>query len=299
MKNVLIYFTSMFLLTLHASDMLGEVEKIDFEEEIFPILQKNCIKCHGPDTNKNGKVKKASGGLRLDSLIGIMRGGEGGTVLKKGDPLKSKLYNLVVLNPNDSDIMPSKGKPLTKVQTELIKNWIIQGADFGSWVGVKLQKEKLWKPISESAFNKRIDVIEKTAPPLNKEKIANLIKKGYVVNLMSKESKLLFVDLRFSKIKGGKIDFNEFNELYQNIHTLDFSKTKVDDSIFTEISKCKNLVKLNLSSTHITGKGVEVLKECHYLESLNISNTKFSPEHKSSLEKLKSLKRLYSWNTKI
>ncbi len=283
----------------YASDMLDESEKIDFESTIYPILKEHCVRCHGPDQNKNGKIKKASADLRLDSLSAIMRGGEGGAVIKKGDPKKSPLYSLTILDPDDDDIMPSKGDPLTKNQTELIKDWILQGADFGSWVGVQLDKGKVWAPITDSPFNKTIDKLEKKVRSLSKTEVKNLTRKGYIVQPMSKESKLLYVDLRYSETKTNSSNFKYLSKVLNNIHTLDLSKTDVDDKIFSQIAKCKNLVKLNLSSTAITGKGVDALKKCENLESLNISNTKFNKSYQASLKKISSIKKLYTWNSGI
>ena len=39
-----------------------------FESKIRPVLARSCVRCHGP--------QKASGGLRLDSRDGLLRGGE-------------------------------------------------------------------------------------------------------------------------------------------------------------------------------------------------------------------------------
>ena len=289
----------LFSWTLFASENLDEVEKIDFENTIYPILKESCVKCHGPDKKKNGKIKKASAGLRLDSLVGIMRGGESGEVIKKGNPDKSSLYNLTILDPDDDDIMPSKGDPLTKEQTELIKDWILQGAQFGSWVGIQMGKQKVWAAISESPFNIVIEALEKKATSYSKREVDDLTEKGYAVQPMSKDSKLLYVDLRYSKIKTDSSSFSDLSEVYKNIHTLNLSKTNIDDKVFSLIAKCKNLVRLNLSSTKITGKGIDVLKQCEHLEYLNISDTDFKNTYESSLEKIKSIKQLYSWNTSL
>jgi len=297
------YLSLLFLLTLpyltFASDKLDEAEKIDFEKEVYPILKDRCVSCHGPDKEKNGKTIKAKAALRLDSLTAILQGGEGGAVIKRGDPEKSSLYYLTVLEEDDDDIMPAKGKPLTKAQTELIKNWIIQGADFGTWKGVQIDKQKAWTPITESPFNKTVDKLEKSTKYLSKTEVKKLLKKGYVVQPLAEDSKLLYVDLRYSDIKTTSKNFSNLSKVYHNIHTLNLSKTEIDDSVFKLLSKCKSLVNLNLSSTKITGKGIDALKYCENLETLNISNTQFKKNYKSSLNKIKSIKSLYSWNVDI
>jgi hypothetical protein len=41
----------------------------------------------------------------------------------------------VALPPDDLDIMPAEGDPLTAAQIDTLKRWIAEGADFGGWTG--------------------------------------------------------------------------------------------------------------------------------------------------------------------
>ncbi|NNC90408.1 MAG: hypothetical protein HKN82_18285, partial [Akkermansiaceae bacterium] len=43
---------------------------VDFEKEILPILEANCIECHGPDKQKSK--------LRVDQRAVLLRGGDSG-----------------------------------------------------------------------------------------------------------------------------------------------------------------------------------------------------------------------------
>src|SRR4051794_8185223 len=94
--------------------------KIDFMKDIQPILQESCLKCHG--------AEKQKGELRLDSKAAAFKGGKDGQVIVPGQADKSDLYKRVSLPAGSDDIMPSKGDPLTKLQTGLIRDWINQGA---------------------------------------------------------------------------------------------------------------------------------------------------------------------------
>src|SRR5687768_7247811 len=58
-----------------------------FEQKIRPLLANNCFKCHGPD--------KQRGGLRLDSLTGMLSGGESGPALVPGKPEESHLVEAI------------------------------------------------------------------------------------------------------------------------------------------------------------------------------------------------------------
>src|SRR5687767_8423203 len=95
-------------------------EKVDFVLEVKPILEATCISCHGPE--------KPKGDLRLDSRAAALQGGDGGPALAPGKPEASKLYTTTVLPPGHDDIMPPKGDPLSKEQTERLRLWIEQGA---------------------------------------------------------------------------------------------------------------------------------------------------------------------------
>src|SRR5881397_588666 len=90
--------------------------KVDFIKDIQPILQKSCIECHGPDKQKAK--------LRLDSKEAALKGGKDGEVIMPGKADKSELYRRITLPPDNDEVMPNKGEPLTKAQTDLIRDWI-------------------------------------------------------------------------------------------------------------------------------------------------------------------------------
>ena len=99
---------------------LTAADKVDFNSDIRPILESTCLSCHG-ETKQGGE-------LRLDTQAAALKGSENGAVLVPGQPDKSSLYTTTTLDPDDDDVMPPKGDPLTKVQTELLKQWIQEGA---------------------------------------------------------------------------------------------------------------------------------------------------------------------------
>ncbi len=92
-----------------------------FVEYVLPILEASCTDCHGEDKQKAG--------LRLDSIAAVAKGAKGDAVVKAGNPDESSLYQRIVLPADHDDIMPPKGDPLTKAQTDLIKLWIVSGAN--------------------------------------------------------------------------------------------------------------------------------------------------------------------------
>jgi hypothetical protein len=104
-----------------ASDKTG----VTYATDIKPILDKSCIRCHGAD--------KPKGKLRLDSLDGVLKGGEDGKMVAPGNSAGSVLvHNVAQAGDPDGYMPPPKNKaniaPLTKEQIGLIRAWIDQGA---------------------------------------------------------------------------------------------------------------------------------------------------------------------------
>src|SRR5438874_4241580 len=94
-------------------------DRMDFNRQIKPILEVNCVRCHGPE--------KPKGHLRLDTKAGALKGGDNGASLVPGKPDQSPLYTSTVLAADDENKMPPKGESLTRDQTELLRAWIEQG----------------------------------------------------------------------------------------------------------------------------------------------------------------------------
>ncbi len=98
---------------------------VTYAADIAPILERSCVKCHG--------VEKPKGKLRLDSLAGVLKGGEDGKVILPGDSAGSMLvHNIAHAGDPDDFMPPPKNKagigPLTPEQIGLIRAWIDQGA---------------------------------------------------------------------------------------------------------------------------------------------------------------------------
>ena len=130
-------------------------QAVDFEKEIWPIIETSCVKCHmAPYKDpKRGRTKNPKAGLRFDTAEFIMKGaeedGEWEKVIIPGKPSDSSFYTLITLDEDHDDVMPPKGDLLTKEQQELIKKWIADGAKFGSWTKADM-----------SAFRKEMGIKE-------------------------------------------------------------------------------------------------------------------------------------------
>jgi mono/diheme cytochrome c family protein len=88
-----------------------------FETRIRPILANNCFGCH---TNSQ------LGGLRLDTLEGMKKGGKRGPAIVPGDPEKSLLVKAI--RQTDSDLKMPYGGKLRASEIGDIEAWVKGGA---------------------------------------------------------------------------------------------------------------------------------------------------------------------------
>ncbi|HTL56904.1 MAG TPA: PSD1 and planctomycete cytochrome C domain-containing protein [Candidatus Limnocylindrales bacterium] len=109
-----------------------EAKHIEFNRDIRPIITENCFACHGPDKNQ----RKAK--LRLDLReVALERG-----AIVPGKPAESKLVDHIFSSDPD-DIMPppKTQKTLTAAQKEMLREWIVQGAEYEShWAYMPLKR---------------------------------------------------------------------------------------------------------------------------------------------------------------
>jgi mono/diheme cytochrome c family protein len=89
-------------------------------EQIKPLLKARCVGCHGG--------KRQEGGLRLDSLAGMLKGGHNGPVLLAGAAERSLLWQRVT-DKDEEQRMPPSGSPLDGAEVGLLARWINDGAN--------------------------------------------------------------------------------------------------------------------------------------------------------------------------
>ena len=92
----------------------GPVPK--FEAEIHPLLTSHCMECHGGDD--------AEGGLDVQTLTSMLRGGASGPALVPGNPDQSILVDMVT----HGDMPPGENRKLSAAQVDLLRRWIALGA---------------------------------------------------------------------------------------------------------------------------------------------------------------------------
>jgi len=107
MKNTLIVFSLSLFLMLGLN---GQEKKIDFHQEIEPLLAKYCYQCHGPDKQKSG--------IRIDTMNPDMLKGQHGGKWRE------------ILDAIDRGDMPPDDEPLpSDPERELISEWMSSELD--------------------------------------------------------------------------------------------------------------------------------------------------------------------------
>lgn len=111
-------FTLTCLAAFHGTMNAQSQGTVDFQRDVQPIFKANCIGCHGPTQQLNN--------FRLDRRRDAVRGGTI-AVIAPGSSQSSHLYLRLVGRDTIGMPMPPTG-PLPAQQTDIIKNWIDQGA---------------------------------------------------------------------------------------------------------------------------------------------------------------------------
>jgi len=128
------------LFTILAAGVLGGTmeaatitasQRVLFEDKVAPILQGKCFECHSHSANK------MKGGLALDSLSGLITGGDSGPAIVSGKPDESLLLKAV--RHTGELKMPSKAPKLSDEEISYLAEWVREGAP---WPGTDLSKLK-------------------------------------------------------------------------------------------------------------------------------------------------------------
>ena len=93
-------------------------EKLDFAADVVPILQEHCLRCHSSNNRK--------GDVSLETVNDL----RDGDYLVAGKPEESHLIELIAGVDDEPPEMPKEGKPLSKEQVDVIRQWIDGGADW-------------------------------------------------------------------------------------------------------------------------------------------------------------------------
>ena len=254
-----------------------------YAKHINPILDANCVACHGE--------AKANGGLRVDSYELLMKGGKDGPAIVPGQPEKSLLLERVTLPTDHKQFMPAEGRaPLKAEEIAWIKTWVLQGASpsEATIAGVQIRedaKELPLQPVGDYS-NLMPEILQ--------------MEKGQGAKLMpvsSKPSDGLILNTVDVAAGFGDAQLAQFQKYAPFIVEAELGRTSVTDACFDTLSKFTHLRALHLEGTPVTGGGLAKLAPLSQLTYLNLNGTKVTATAMAPLDAMKNLRHIYLYNT--
>jgi hypothetical protein len=94
----------------------GATGRLNFEDDIAPILEVRCFKCHGAEARKAG--------LDLRRRFTLVKGGDSGPALIPGKVDESLLIEMI----EKKEMPPKEEDPLDARQIDVLKRWVAAGA---------------------------------------------------------------------------------------------------------------------------------------------------------------------------
>jgi mono/diheme cytochrome c family protein len=263
----------------------ADTAKVDFVKDIAPIFQESCVSCHGPEKHK--------GDLRLDSKDAAFKGGKDGQVIAPEHADKSDLYRRIILPEGSDDVMPSKGTLLTKKQTDLIKDWINQGA---VWPEGAIAKSEEAPAASPNDIFAALTPVKPAASETGA--IAKLGASGIDVRPVAMNLSWRAASFRSLGSSANDAAIAPLKDILSLVD-LNLGGTKITDAGLQNLAGLTNLITLHLELTGITDKGLAQLKRLDHLAYLNLYGTSVTDKGLEELKGLRSLKHLYLWQTKV
>ncbi len=112
---------------------LSDRKAVDFTTEVKPIINKNCITCHGG-------VRQKAGFSLLFREEALAKTKSGKFAIIPGDPDHSEMIRRITLE-DPEDRMPYRHEPLSKKDIDILRRWINEGARWGEhWAYVPVKE---------------------------------------------------------------------------------------------------------------------------------------------------------------
>ena len=127
---------------------------VSFENEILPLLQQHCLRCHSESL--------AEGDLRFDAGRNrVVQGGQTGSGILGGSSADSELFRRIT-SAEPGYRMPKQGDALSAAQVDLFKRWLDQGAP---WTSATEQAKQKSETVTEQAGRHLADFTTRLEEP--------------------------------------------------------------------------------------------------------------------------------------
>ncbi len=207
-----------------------------YGKQIHPILDANCVGCHG--------ASKTEGGLRLDSYALLMKGGKDGPVITPHNAQKSLLIERVTLPTDNKHFMPAEGKPpLKPEEIARIRSWIDEGAspEAATVAGAPIDRKPSDPPIQPVGdYRSLMPEIQKMAQSQGAK----------LLPFSSQPSDGLILNTVDAAASFGDAQLAEFEKFAPYVVEANLARTNVTDASFDELSKFTHLARASSRRNH-------------------------------------------------
>ncbi len=141
-KKVLLATGVLLLALIVGTSLIGR-RKIEYITDVKPIINKNCITCHGG-------VRRKSGFSLLFRADALAKNESGKPAIIPGDPEHSEMIRRLTLK-DPEERMPYKHPSLSAEDIDILKQWIKEGAQWGDhWAYLPVKQVEV--PTAKSGF---------------------------------------------------------------------------------------------------------------------------------------------------
>lgn len=301
-----------------AAPAAGAAEHPAFAALVQPAMTAKCVACHGPD--------KAKGGLRLDSLEAVLKGGKSGPVLVPGNAAASELIKRLQLPPDHDDHMPPAGKPQPTADEIALLQWWIDAGAAGDKTATELKlPAKLQSLIAPQAAAPTTpqaaapttpqaaapttpepapaaEEPEPAAKPLAEvlplaQRLASEL--GIALLPLAQGEPWLQANASLARTNFGDAELAKLAPLAANLRWLDLTGTAITDKGMAQVAGMPHLTRLHLARTAVTAAGLQQLASLGDLAYLNLHGTPLTDAALEHLKPLRKLRQLFLWQTGI
>lgn len=264
----------------------AQADEVDFQTEVWPILESRCFECHGPEKRK-GRLQ-----LHERSLV-FEREVKAGVVFLAGDPDASPAIQRVVLPEDDPDVMPPDGGKLTDEQIDVLRRWVAEGANWPEGEGgAHGGEEEAGDSLALAALSAEQAAAEETA-------LAALDAAGAHAMRIAQGMVAVEVNLGLLRDRCDDAMAAHLAGLAPSLVWANLGGTAITDAALETLAGCGELRKLNLSRTAVTDAGLAQLSGLQNLAVLNLYGTGIGDAGLAHVRELPALTELYLWQTSV
>jgi cytochrome b561 len=258
---------------------------------VQPIFMDKCGSCHGSRSSK--------GGLRLDTFAALTQGGEGGKVIVPAKADESELIRRIMLSPSHKDAMPPAGKPpLTPAEGQLLLWWVDSGADDSTTILAANPPALVQSILTELGVSSESPALSrKVARP--DSRVLDALSGTFRVQFLYSGNGLVQAEARFDQKGSQPLSLEPLAAIADQLVQLDLSGAQISGRQIGELSKLRNLQRLNLAKTITDDASLKELGDLPYLEVLNLYDTKVTDASFATIARLPSLTTVYLAHTQV